>query len=311
MPKCEHDSVHVRAGCCTRSVTPGSFYFERSCFIITTMLRRVLGVMLFFCSFKAVAWQSFYFPELLQQKLWDEGCGDWSLKNAAMNRHVTMRTTKEKGFVKIIAKVKVPVEHAESVEESRATVLKILGEASGYKDWVLPRINENYSGEKYFLKVSDLMGEAVNVNRAHSYLLGTYFFDFLWLKKEGRARVDYFIFKKEPPSCAEFKEAGSEKIDYIFFRMAPRANLLDMLVMELWLMPFKDSERELSLMISLRAKPDSLVYRLLPEKMIARQLEERAHRIFENFVEFKRQSVLRKVSNVSNSVPVLLPKSGP
>lgn len=266
--------------------------------------------MVFFClsfSIGAVSrlpddWVYKSFPELRTRAHWDQGCEDWPLQTGREERNVSLKTFKQAGFVRVQASIRLPSEPGESVKELRKQVIEILSNAQNYDKWVLPGVNESSLGDTYFVRLLNLLGGPVRSEFRHAYVLGAYEFELLWMKRDGKARVDFLFLPDTLPNCPSFAEVKGSA-EHVFYRMAPRLRMLDMMALDLWVLPVSEESRELNLRLSLRAKPAELVYQLIPERLLVSQVEQRARRIFENFVDFRRRSYVQTHATSRSLVP--------
>lgn len=240
-----------------------------------------------------------HFSEEAQRAEWDQGCEDWPQKfgTAETKRAFEINTYKAKGKFRVFVRLQVNAEGGETAEHLRTSVEEILAKGENYERWILPGINDDPDGGTYFVTIAGLQSQIVQP--LERYILnGPYNFQILWFHAAGVSSVlyrkDVFSVKQRQAQrldCPLFSNAP--RMERFVYRMTPRPGLLDMLMAEAWVVPHEEFVEVRARIVT---KPASLVYELLPEKMVQTQIERRGRKIFENFLDYRRLGIVPKAA---------------
>ncbi len=247
------------------------------------------------------------FPEEASRSEWDKGCPDWPLDLRAEGAEIISSsqsaanapeivTKKAEQFFRVFIKSTVRPEKKETQEQLLKTIETMLDTPKDYPQWVLPGINDSPDGGIYFVTVDALdVEERANPAR-HFLFTGPFSFQLLWMKMKGFSTLYGRKDVVQPPDCPVFK--GQKPLPRFLYRMIPRAGLLDLMMVEVFLLPKLAPSKDVEIRMRIAAKPDSKVYMLMPEKLVVSQLNQRSRRLFENFVDFRRLGAVPKASKV-------------
>jgi hypothetical protein len=249
-----------------------------------------LGVVFFVLCLSEVA-SGVLFSEELNQSSWDAGCTDWPTELVPLE----VKTQKTSGYFRVSTRLILKPEAGESPEQLFQSTRELLVDHARYPTWVLPGVNESPVGDPYFVRVDSLSGSEDAV-LGHRYLVGQYRFSILWFERLGVSTLSYRFENSELPRCEAFQKSTTRSALKIVYRMTPRPDLLDLMMGELWLFPVADGSLEVRLRLTI--KPSRIPYELLPEKMAREQLQVRGSRLWDNFVDLRRQLYFSSLSRV-------------
>ena len=240
----------------------------------------ILVTTVFAAPLRAAESKSLAYPEEAFRAKWDRGCSDW--RNVAPYvAGISVSTERKEGVFRILAAAKLEPTPGQSLERVHELASRMLADGLDYPTWVMPGINQDAEGNSYFVKIDS--ATAANYRTAYEYAIrGVFSLDILWVKREGYTSI---IFKNEasplPPCGDSFDLTQPQVATKVTYRMIPRPGVLDYMIGEAFV-----SRRADSVDLRLRAvlKPSATLYQVIPEKLIQTQVDQRARRIFENFV---------------------------
>lgn len=245
------------------------------------------------------------FREEIGPRKWDAHCADWpeaiSAPEAGLARNPELRIEKSKGYFRVYGEIFFKPEGGEQLESVSRSIEAKLGDGVGYREWVMPGINEKLAGGRYFVSVEDLTAKVYQPGLR--YLLGSpYKFKVLWFERAGYATMEFRREKALVPNCGAFRENAGQQRTRFVYRMTPRPDLLTLLMAEFWVLPSKE-RHGVRLRMRLVAEPAALVYELMPEFLLRTELESRARKLFENFYELRKHEAWAQLSkNAANPV---------
>ena len=268
--------------------------------------------------FSFASW-AFPFPEESHRAVWDQGCADWPVKivDAAspslIDKNPQIAIEKSGGFLRVFASMRITPERGESHESFAKSVHSLFFDAHKYPSWVLPGINEKPTGGTYFV-TRDGLSVSDRDPGMHFFLTGPFTFSVLWFKRAGIASLEVrHDSKLSPLECPLFinwpvaSHSGSKQFEKVVFRMTPREDLIRLMMAEVWMLP---SEKEITLRMRLSAQPSPIVYQLMPENLLRSEVEMRGRRMFQNFLEVRKNESFAKAPNAV-SAPSSKPASRP
>jgi len=221
------------------------------------------------------------YPEEQFRSKWDRGCDDWNTK-ATHVAGISVKTIREDGVYRIYAAAKLVPSKGDPLDKSYKIAAEILSKGLEYPKWVMPGINQDPSGEEYFLKLS----QATTTNhrtRDEFAIRGLYSMTLLWKTIKGYTSILLKHDQKPLPQCPQhFDLKNNKDVTKITFRMIPKEKILDYMVSEAYVAKAKSY---VDLRMRAVLKPAPVMYNLLPEKLLIRQVEQRAQRVFANFMQ--------------------------
>lgn len=243
------------------------------------------------------------FPEEKFREIWDRGCADWSARLSPSLRqeaNPSFAFEKGDGVFRFFLKQRLDLERGEPARQAAQVLERILLEGPRYPEWVLPGVNESPDGGSYFVELQDLKVER---HGPWGHLLkGPFRFNLLLLSVEGHSTIEMKTERRPLPDCEAFVGGNSGETLKLSLRMYPRPGLLDWLVGEIWVLHRPEGSE---LRGRLVLKPAERIFALMPEALLKNQLQDRARRLLENLLDFKRREALKKASKAA--LPALLP----
>ncbi|MEO5666675.1 MAG: hypothetical protein ABIR96_01315 [Bdellovibrionota bacterium] len=251
------------------------------------------------------------YPEEGFRSEWDHGCSDWRpFLPESENVGIRFERSDERYWLWGHARVKP--ERGETLEKLLESTRSYLSDSSTFLNWVLPGLNEHpRKGSSYFVELDDLKVE--KRGQAHVYMTGPFHFAIPGLTLGGFSTIEV---KWEDNSLSRCKEifAANPTQRIWRFRMFPRPDVLQWMMGEMSVFP-SENGHDAIIKIRLALKPSTLVYRLLPSKLIENELRFRAQRVLANFVDFRRSQVWKNAAispaGSLGAPAVAIPKSGP
>jgi len=234
------------------------------------------------------------FPEEKIRHQWDKGCEDWSfnfLQENGPKRNPDINVVKKEKALRIFTEAEFVKEKGEKSQDVMNSVVEMLQDGFHIKDWLLPGINENPSGEKYFVSIDGLETQELKAKESYVFT-GPFSFNLLFVNVKGRSSLIEKLDKVPSPSCPLF--AGHKDLWKMTIRVLPRKGLLDLMFGEAYFIP---SEQGASLKARIVVKPDPLVYEIMPESIVKNELHARGRRMFENFIDYRRQKAVEKLKS--------------
>ncbi len=237
---------------------------------------------------------AFRFSEERTRSQWDRGCPDWPerLSSATqLEKNPDIQIERAEGQYRVLVRMRVRAEKGESFERLQQTVARLLLDGRKYPAWVLPGLNEKPQGGSYFVSVNG-MAVAARLWAKHFVLTSPYTFQVLWLARTGESSLEMRHDVVAPPMCDLFsnRDPVAANIDRVVYRMTPRPEILKMLMAEVYVLPQaqRRPSAEIELRMRLVARPSSLVYSLLPAKVMIDEVDARGRKIFSNFLELRK-----------------------
>lgn len=174
---------------------------------------------------------------------------------------------------------------------------------------MLPGINQRPGGDSYFVLVNGMYVQA-RVPGKHFYLTGPYAFKILWFQRDGMSTIELRRDEVKSPPCDLFAEFLKDQnlnnsilFDRAVYRMAPRPEIIRMLIAEVYFLLGK-KENRVELRMRLVAEPSPLIYQLMPESMMRGDVELRGRRIFQNLVDLRKTLTESKASTSLSTTPL-------
>ena len=218
------------------------------------------------------------YPEESFRDKWDRGCPDWQSK-APYIAGISVDTERSGGVFRIISAARLYVGAGQSLDKAQAIAGEILSDGISYPEWVMPGINADPEGNPYFVSIDS--ATSTNYRSAFEYaILGVFSLSVLWIKREGATSI---LLKHESsalPVCKKaFELTGPQLANKVTYRMIPRPGVLDYMIGEAFVSRYGD---HVDLKMRAVIKPASMLYQVIPERLIKAQVDKRARRIFEN-----------------------------
>jgi hypothetical protein len=231
------------------------------------------------------------YPEEEFRKKWDRGCADWQ-PVAPYIAGISVNTQRSGGVFRIIAAARLKIAPGQNAEGSLVAAQRILADGLDYPLWVMPGINHDPFGNPYFVSIDS--ATASNYRSSSEYAIqGTFSLGILWVKREGKTSI---IFRTETtplPNCAEAFDLSNAQVgSRVTYRMIPRPGVLDYMIGEAYVSRGPDGSVDLKLRAVI--KPANALYQVIPEKLIQTQVDQRARKIFENFVKRHAELLAKK-----------------
>lgn len=232
------------------------------------------------------------YPEETFREKWDNGCADWKILSPMVSG-ISVHTERKEGQFRIYASAKLMVQSGETLDEVFNRANTILTDGSKYPEWVMPGINQDPEGGTYFVSLESAKAHQHQYPNQYA-IVGLYALNLLWFKQSGETSI---LLKSETsslPNCPEvFEHSTSQTFSKVTYRMIPKKGILDYMIGEAYVSKAKEHVN-----LNLRAviKPDSILYEVISESLIRVQVNHRARRIFENFINTYQQGAESKVA---------------
>jgi hypothetical protein len=241
------------------------------------------------------------FPEESFRQEWDRGCSDWKSFLPELE-NVAIRFERSEDRYWLWGHARLRPERGETVETLLASAREHLSTSSTFLEWIMPGINEHpRQGSSYFVELDPLRVDKRSNN--HVYLTGPFRFGVPGLQLGGYTTIELKWEDNFLPKCSDILKRDPE-LRVWRFRMFPRPDVLQWMMGEMIVVPAENS-RDVIIKIRLALKPASMVYRLLPAKLIESELRYRAERVLGNFVDFRRTKVWNSGAGAVAGSPAL------
>ena len=227
------------------------------------------------------------YPEEAFRAEWDRGCSDWA-SFLPETENVGIRFERSEDRYWLWGHARVKPERGETLATLLASTRAHLSDSSNFLAWVLPGINEHpRKNSSYFVDLESLKLHSRGVDHVH--LTGPFVFRVPGLKLRGFSTIELKWEDRTLGQCPIIQKLDPA-LRVWSFRMFPRPDVLQWMVGEMAVVA-SENGRDAIIKIRLALKPSTLVYRLLPAKLIENELRFRAQRVLGNFVEFRRTKI--------------------
>jgi hypothetical protein len=240
-----------------------------------------------------------HFPEESFRREWDRGCSDWK-SFLPESENVAIRFERSEDRYWLWGHARVRPERGETLETLLTSAREHLSTSSTFLEWIMPGINEHpRQGASYFVELDPLRVDKRSIS--HVYLTGPFRFGVPGLQLGGHTTIELKWEDNSLPKCSEILKSDA-RLRVWRFRMFPRPDVLEWMMGEMIVVP-SENARDVIIKIRLALKPATMIYRLLPSKLIESELRFRAERVLGNFVEFRRSKVWKSGAGAAAGNP--------
>jgi hypothetical protein len=234
------------------------------------------------------------FPEELavNKKKWDVFCQTYKrieLNNSPPIRsHMEFKSFKSEGFLRGLGVARFLPRAQANPEKGFLEISELILDYLNYPAWLMPGINQKEPPDEgnYFVSLEGLNVKLNPVNKTEAKFSGPYSFSLLGFSRKGHTSVYTRQIEFQMPLCLKNKNEENAQGLRLFFRMTPRVEILKLLAGEILIIERKNQNKNWTEMyIHVVSELSPIVYNLLPETMVDREIKSRAQKVFFNLLE--------------------------